>query len=339
METDVGFLYILADAVAYALQYTNSNPRSPAYQLKELLCDTWMLNTTSAADPAARFAGFFGALLQRLGDDCPNFTTTLAVLKDTSTAAHMNQRAWYWQSCLQWGFFQVAPNPEIEGQPESVRSKRIDLAYHEYLCKAAFDGWEVLPAIAQTNSRYGGLDVVGSRIFYTNGDIDPWNALGLLTPREAHPSVVARMIHGTAHCADLSAPDAVNDPADLTKAREEIMQHMTQWLTEFQKVDCPPYLSNCNNECVDTQSNVLHCGSCNPPTPIDASNSTQFYCLSGELLPVTPTESDDGTPFGKEMLVLGIIFLVAGFVALVLGLHALRKVERVKKEAEQPMLG
>lgn len=230
-EDHVGFLYILADAVSYAIQYTNSNPASANYQLKELLCDRWMLNTTSAADPLQRFAGFFKDLVHgRMGDTCEDFTTTLKVLQDTSTEPHMNQRQWYWQSCLQWGFFQIAPDPTIEGQPEPVRSTRIDLKYHYDLCRKAFGGWDVQPAIEQTNARYGGLDVVGSRVLFTNGNIDPWTALGLVEDRECCPSIVPILINGTAHCADLSAPDGKNDPKGLTAARETIRKSLRQWL-------------------------------------------------------------------------------------------------------------
>jgi hypothetical protein len=169
---DVGFLYVLADAMSYAVQYGNSNPRSSGYHLRELLCDRWMLNQTSAPDPVTRFAGFTGDLFKRLNNTCYDFTTILPVLNSTEVAPNLNSRQWYWQSCLQVGFFQVAPNSSLPGEPVSLRSPRIDVQYHLDLCRQVF-GWPMVPEIDRVNGRYGGTDVVAENIYFSNGRSAP----------------------------------------------------------------------------------------------------------------------------------------------------------------------
>lgn len=55
-----------------------------------------------------------------------------------------------------------------------------------------------------------------SNIIFSNGDLDPWRAGGVLT--DVNPNVVVRMIKGGAHHLDLREPNDA-DPADLTAAR------------------------------------------------------------------------------------------------------------------------
>ena len=57
-----------------------------------------------------------------------------------------------------------------------------------------------------------------SNIIFSNGDLDPWRAGGVLT--EINPKITIRLIQGSAHHLDLRLPVA-EDPADVTKARAE----------------------------------------------------------------------------------------------------------------------
>jgi hypothetical protein len=97
---DVGFLYVLADAVSYAVQYTSSMPNSPNFHLLPLLCDRWMTNTSTGLDPTHSLASFFADLMKRTGEDCYSFSTLPQILNDTTVAPELNQRQWYWQSSV-----------------------------------------------------------------------------------------------------------------------------------------------------------------------------------------------------------------------------------------------
>lgn len=67
-----------------------------------------------------------------------------------------------------------------------------------------------------------------------SGTIDPWHALAVSNTTKPLPqsSETKVFIEGTAHCNDLYAP-APSDPPSLTYAREEIANHVTQWLREY----------------------------------------------------------------------------------------------------------
>ena len=325
-DEDVGFLYVLADAVSYAVQYTSKVPGSSGYNLLPILCDGYMLNETRG-DPVERFAGFVDLLLGRLGDDCVSFSTLAQTLNDTRTLPEMNQRQWYWQSCLQFGFFQVAPDPTKPGQPEPIRSTRIDLAYHLGLCKAVF-GQDMTPATAATNRRYGGVNPVASRVYYTSGSLDPWKALSRTENATCCSSLVSRTINGTAHCADLY-PENDADPSDLTATRRAIRAQVAAWIAPAeQNIDCPDVgsgsVQSCDGQCVDTDSDVFYCGGCSPSTPVTGKNASDYFCRAGELLPVDMTVNN--SVWGsRELFITGVALSVVGFIALCFGLHALRK--------------
>jgi hypothetical protein len=46
------------------------------------------------------------------------------------------------------------------------------------------------------------------------------------------------------------------------------------------QIDCPPGFTCCNNECVDTQENINHCGNCNTPCD-DGFSCTIDFCEFG----------------------------------------------------------
>lgn len=59
-----------------------------------------------------------------------------------------------------------------------------------------------------------------SNIIFSNGDLDPWHAGGVLynvTPQSN--ATISIYIENSAHHLDLRTPDAVNDPPSLTSAR------------------------------------------------------------------------------------------------------------------------
>ncbi len=58
--------------------------------------------------------------------------------------------------------------------------------------------------------------MLSSNIIFSNGDLDPWRAGGVLTP--VNDRIVVRLIKGGAHHLDLRSPNPA-DPQDLTDAR------------------------------------------------------------------------------------------------------------------------
>jgi pimeloyl-ACP methyl ester carboxylesterase len=221
VSDDISFLYVLADAVAFSVQYTSHRP-GPRYHLLEYCCDT--MSNSSIASSVDRYRTFFNTLMTRLNTTCVDFSTVASTLKDTSNAPNLNQRQWYWQSCNEFGWFQTAP------AQHSLRSKYINVTYHEKLCAEAF-GVALKPNTRFTNVYYGGITPVGERVYFPNGGLDPWSMLSLTHDLPCCPEIVTRVIAGTSHCADLyaSSPD---DPPSLTAARLDIAAHISTWITE-----------------------------------------------------------------------------------------------------------
>ncbi len=66
-----------------------------------------------------------------------------------------------------------------------------------------------------------------TRIFFTNGEIDPWHVLGI-TKNET-TSLPAYLMPPTAHCADLYPPRSIDAPI-LTSVRAEFLKTLDAWL-------------------------------------------------------------------------------------------------------------
>lgn len=56
-----------------------------------------------------------------------------------------------------------------------------------------------------------------SNIIFSNGDLDPWRAGGVLT--DINPDIIVRMIKGAAHHLELREPHE-DDPEDVVEARK-----------------------------------------------------------------------------------------------------------------------
>lgn len=82
-------------------------------------------------------------------------------------------------------------------------------------CKRIFgDSIPDQPLQDHTNTNFGGLKMVASKIYFSNGIDDPWqHATMLEVPKHRQGELVSRMIDcpDCAHCIDLRSPDD-NDP-------------------------------------------------------------------------------------------------------------------------------
>lgn len=72
-----------------------------------------------------------------------------------------------------------------------------------------------------------------SNIIFSNGDLDPWRAGGVLS--DVNPDIVVRMIKGAAHHLDLREPNEA-DPEDLVEARKEFTATIQKWIDDYKKI-------------------------------------------------------------------------------------------------------
>mmetsp|Transcript_3914 Transcript_3914/g.7391 ORF Transcript_3914/g.7391 Transcript_3914/m.7391 type:complete len:147 (+) Transcript_3914:1154-1594(+) len=125
---------------------------------------------------------------------------------------------------LRFSFFQTTDSTK---QPFS---KFVPLKYYYALCDDAFGTDPLLrPRIDQTNTIYGSRNYRGTRTHFSNGSIDPWHALGILSADGLPKSNSATFIQGTAHCADLYGP-APSDSQALIEARATQARILAEWL-------------------------------------------------------------------------------------------------------------
>lgn len=174
------------------------------------------------------YVGTFGVSVQ---------TYSQKHLKNTALNGDSSDRLWWFQVCTEVAYFQVAPSND------SVRSSKIDTRYHLDLCKNVF-GEGIYPDVTGTNIYYGGTNIAGSKIIFTNGSQDPWRHASKQTSSPDMPSYTITC-HNCGHGTDLrgcpQAPlvpegDAKNcsSPDAVHKVRQQIIENIDLWLSECQ---------------------------------------------------------------------------------------------------------
>jgi pimeloyl-ACP methyl ester carboxylesterase len=208
------FLYLVADMGGMAAQY--------GYQ--DRLC-----TLLASGDPLDGYAQFTREIFQSwnmnaLSDSAEGATS----LDPNDYLAVFGLRQWFYQSCTEYGFWQTA----YHDASLSVRSARINLAYHNGLCRRLF-GIET-PVDTGHIARFFYeplLKAPVSRIFFTNGSGDPWSKLSITVdnPNNVNPALTLKTIAGGSHCDDLEGTTS-KDSADLKAARAQLDTLLTQWL-------------------------------------------------------------------------------------------------------------
>ncbi|KAA6390203.1 MAG: putative Thymus-specific serine protease [Streblomastix strix] len=259
------FLYILADMVSHAVQYNQDDGPEDRQTIKQL-CTT-LQGRQINDDPKQlkdRLFQFTNDQFQKMNTTCFEFSYSREKLQNekidtiidpesgevvvSDVGAEQNHRQWMYQSCNEFGYFQIAPT---EGP--SVRSKRLTVQYHRELCGSIFgdrstnDPTVFIPNVNETNEFYGGKsELAGTNIVFTNGDIDPWKNLGI-TPNLFErkmisinsildPSILTRqhwdvniVVNGS-HCTDIHASDDDHDSESVKDARFKTDIAISKWI-------------------------------------------------------------------------------------------------------------
>lgn len=212
VKDDLDFLYVVADVAAAAVQYGFHKDFCTALQ---------------GSNPLKGYGDFAQVVYRRFGMDAEHWS-----MYDGATSEDpgfylegFGYRAWLYQSCTEYGYWQVAyPDPAI-----SMRSQKIDLEYHNALCKRLF-GIETPVDTAFINENfYNPLAAQETtRIYMTNGSNDPWSRLSITEPN-GNKGLTLYTIQGAAHCDDLRTPSP-NDSEPLRKARKQLADLLTEWL-------------------------------------------------------------------------------------------------------------
>ena len=88
----------------------------------------------------------------------------------------------------------------------------------------------VVQNVAQSNVYYGGLHPGGTRVLWVNGEVDPWHGLAVLKSDPALDQPALWVPGASHHAWTHPSPDCTQ--ASVIKARTEIRQQVTKWLSE-----------------------------------------------------------------------------------------------------------
>jgi hypothetical protein len=211
---DVSALYIITDVLAAIVQYNSK------YQLLDDYCGK-IKEETDPSKYESIYIETYNKLLQIRSAKPEDFDLKQAT-STSSTSEVANSRSWSWMTCNEVGWFQTASG--------LLRPSLLDITYFKNVCTYLFDGINGLADEEEVNNRYGSINPRQTRVYFTNGKVDPWSTLGVHYPDE---SVERRavFIPGESHCADLGAYNA-SLRTNLTIAQESIMEQMSAWMNE-----------------------------------------------------------------------------------------------------------
>lgn len=208
IKDNTDFLYVVADMLAAAVQYGRD----------KLFCSS----IANESDLIKGYANGGLAVLNAMGTT--PFEISLAVAEREKVTPADNMRQWLWQSCHQFGWFQVANG----NGADSSRSSKIDLNYHNEVCKRFYR--TQMSRDGELNSSYYNLlfKPRASNIIFTNGSNDPWLNLSVTERTRDHNSGFDLfMMDGAAHCNDLKA--ITNFPSVLA-AQGKMESIIKDWL-------------------------------------------------------------------------------------------------------------
>ncbi|XP_057766125.1 probable serine protease EDA2 [Salvia miltiorrhiza] len=227
LSKDGDFLYFLADAAVTAIQYGDPDE----------LCDPLTKAKKAGEDLVEAYAKYVKEYyIDYIGADVETYDQQH--LKKAKISDSSSDRLWWFQVCTEVAYFQVAP------ANDSIRSSKVDTRYHLDLCKNVFGNDMSGPDVNATNLYYGGKEIAGSKIIFTNGSQDPWRHASKQTSSRDMPAYIIKC-HNCGHGSDMrgcpqsrlvpkgdskncSSPDAVN------KVRQNIITYIDQWLSECQ---------------------------------------------------------------------------------------------------------
>ncbi|XP_043855129.1 thymus-specific serine protease [Dromiciops gliroides] len=167
-------------------------------------------------------------VLQTLGLPCLPSSKAAAVaeLKDTNPPdVGLGYRQWFYQTCTEFGYYITCKDPSCPFSRHKRLSAQLQLCDQVFGLSPA----SVAKAVSRTNTYYGGLRPGATRVFFVNGDIDPWHVLSVL--QALGPSEPAMLLRGTSHCSDMATPRP-SDPPSLHLGRQKIAQQLKVWLQE-----------------------------------------------------------------------------------------------------------
>ncbi|MCO5558383.1 hypothetical protein L7F22_011965 [Adiantum nelumboides] len=224
IKNDVDFLSLLADSTALAAQYG----------FQDLLCKPLVRSFNTRGSVLVAYQSFVkNTIYDGFGVDPLDYSREI-MKNSTHAGPNSGSRLWTYQFCSEFGLLQAAP------PTNSIRFSQLNSKYYLDFCSYIFDK-QVTPSSDATNLYYGGDDIAGSRIIFTNGSQDPWRHASKQVSSLGEPAIVINC-QNCAHCVDLSGcpqfpfhPQgnaSLCEPREpIDKARMLIEHYIDAWIT------------------------------------------------------------------------------------------------------------
>ncbi len=207
IKEDRDFLYVVADMLAAAVQYGRD----------KVFCGALEKNP----DLIAGYADGGLKVLASMG--ASPLEISLQIAEKVETTPDDNMRQWMWQSCRQFGWFQVSNT-----RGSTSRSSQIDLKYHEDFCQRAYNIPMSTDGVMNGEWYSPLLDPATSGIIFSNGGNDPWLTLSITNGTSpVNPELALYMMDGAAHCNDLKA---IASLPSIAAAQGEMAKIIASWI-------------------------------------------------------------------------------------------------------------
>lgn len=144
----------------------------------EKICNTLLSSEQEEVTPMERLANLAKSQLQ--GQTCRDidWNSYVQFMKSPILSKPNGMRSWTYMTCTEFGYYQTCKEQSDCPFGRGMKQVEQDLE----LCEVAFGipKDQVPKNIDQTNDFYGGWDLKGvNRIFFVNGDADPWSTLSV----------------------------------------------------------------------------------------------------------------------------------------------------------------
>ncbi|KDQ62701.1 hypothetical protein JAAARDRAFT_121424 [Jaapia argillacea MUCL 33604] len=148
-------------------------------------------------------------------------------------------RAWIFQVCTEWGYFQTAPPDQ---KYPTIVSRLLTLEYESKICTQAYPPGEhfvvpLMPNVTIVNE-LGDFDIAADRLAIIDGEVDPWRPA---TPHSEYASdredtllrpfkLIPNAVH---HYDEYGLADIQNEPAEILKIHEEMIAFVQEWMEDW----------------------------------------------------------------------------------------------------------
>ncbi|KAF8586289.1 peptidase S28 [Ramaria rubella] len=156
-----------------------------------------------------------------------------------NTSVSSTWRAWTFQVCTEWGYFNTAPP---DPNHPTFQSRLLDLEYVSRICRLAFPPGEHFivpswPNVTAVNA-LGDFDIAADRLAFVDGEIDPWRPAtphsDYASPRNDTILRPFKLIPGGVHHWDENGlRDSEQEPADIQKIHGEEVEFVKAWLKDW----------------------------------------------------------------------------------------------------------